>query len=95
MAATVLVVFTLYGEERNTNEPGVVVHTRNPSRLETRIEQYHMFKASFVLRRGPGKLGHTKMLSCNKTTEIEVIRLSGGAHWEASASEAEAGRTGP
>lgn len=35
MAATVLVMFTLHGKKRNTNEWGVVVHTRNPSRLET------------------------------------------------------------
>ena len=34
MAAMVLVMFTLHGKERNTNERGVVVHTHNPSRLE-------------------------------------------------------------
>lgn len=35
MAAMVLVMFTLHSEERNANKRGVVVHTCNPTGLET------------------------------------------------------------
>lgn len=98
MAATVLVMFTLpclRSEERNANERGVVVHTCNPSRLETGTSSTSTVCSRPVCVKSGSRLAWMyqdavlQQNSRNRGKSDSVVHSR-----NASASEAEAGRTG-